>query len=240
MSTRTARARRPITFLFAGAILCVVGLAWADRPPPLPAEENCELWSGGASGNDPTVLVEVSLCPAENNEVSGRLQWSSLRSGWNVRRLEGRWSSGDRRQLTLSDSALLENRPEPGWRFCLIDSYDLQMVRPGRLEGTYASRQCDDNARIWLERREEAPPTAAASPPQQGERPPAEARTPDNRPAETPGPTPLPPPPPPGAEQDCAGCGSATHRPTRGLALFGLVLFALNLRRLLRGSRYRW
>ena len=147
--------RRPLAAVVLLA-LALPGAAWAQspvqetrrRPPPLERAPECAIWKGTVSGNDPSVEIEMKLCPS-GNAVSGMMQWSSLKSGWNRRAIEGRWSD-DKSALTLRDTSVVESRPEPGWRFCEVDSYDLKIVSPGNLEGTYRSVACNDNAKVKL------------------------------------------------------------------------------------------
>ena len=61
------------------------------RPPPLEPAPECSTWKGVVSGNDPSVEVEMKLCPS-GEAVTGMMQWSSLKSGWNRRAFEGRWN----------------------------------------------------------------------------------------------------------------------------------------------------
>lgn len=211
-----------IELLIFASVLLIASSVWAVRPPPLPLEEGCELWRGAVSGNDPTVQVEASLCPGEGNAVTGRLQWSSLKSGWNVRRLEGRWQSERRQKLSLRDTAIVEERPEPGWRFCRVDQYDLEVIRPNRMEGRYVSRPCDDTATIWLE-RQEAPSSDTSGP----------ADTSDT--VITPA-TPLPEMPALPAQvaddesdvrRGCLGCAVLPFTSARGFGVEGFFMFIL-------------
>ena len=121
------------------------------RPAPLVAPEGCELWVGTVSGNDPSVKVELVLCP-EGNAVRGTLQWSSTLSGSNVRDVQGSWDAS-RRSLTLRDLRVRDQHPEPGWRFCVVDDYRLTRTPGGALHGTYFSSACRDRARVRLQRR---------------------------------------------------------------------------------------
>lgn len=118
------------------------------RPPPLELAPECALWKGTVSGNDPSMEIAMTLCPS-GNAVSGIMQCSSLTSGWSRRAIEGRWSE-DKSALTLRDTSIVENRPEPGWRFCVVDQYDLKLVSPGDLEGTSRASACNDNATVKL------------------------------------------------------------------------------------------
>ncbi len=152
------------------------------RPPPLEKAPECELWKGKVSGNDPSVEVEMRLCAAAGDEVTGVFQWSSLRSGWNRRALVGRWSDG-RTKLALRDASILEERPQPGWRFCTVDDYDLTLTAPGALDGTYRSKACNDTAKVNL--KLEGPATAPATAPPPAPPPPAPPAAPSAPPAET-------------------------------------------------------
>ena len=102
-----------------------------EHPPDLVAEGDCEAWVGSVSGNDPSVRVSAQLCPVGEGGVNGRLQWSSLRSGYNVRAIEGRWLDGGK-SLELRDVRIVEQHPEPGWMFCTIDRYTLALAFRGR------------------------------------------------------------------------------------------------------------
>jgi hypothetical protein len=120
------------------------------RPPALPAQKGCELWRGTFSGNDPSVLVEARLCTDQEGHVSGLVQWSSLRSGYNVREVVGiRDTKGD---FSLYDQGFREYRPKGQWVFCLIDRYTLTRDTPDKLTGRYSSRLCSDDAQVELHR----------------------------------------------------------------------------------------
>lgn len=118
------------------------------RPPPLRPQSGCELWRGTFSGNDPSVLVEARLCTDDQNQVSGDIQWSSLRSGYNIRQVVGRRDLT--RRLLLHDVRFRDSRPRPGWRFCLINKYVLDPEGRDRLVGSYDSAACSDHARVDL------------------------------------------------------------------------------------------
>lgn len=118
------------------------------RPPPLRPQAGCELWHGTFSGNDPSVLVEARLCTDDQNQVNGEIQWSSLRSGYNIRQVVG--SRAPTRRLLLHDVRFRDSRPRAGWRFCLIDHYVLDPEGRDRLVGSYHSIACNDHARIDL------------------------------------------------------------------------------------------
>lgn len=154
----------------------------APRPPPLPPEPGCELWRGTSSGNDPSVEIEVRICRS-GDTFTGAFQWSSTRSGWNRRSIEGRVSDGGA-TVTMRDLAILEQRPQPGWMFCTVDRYSL--TRTGdTLAGRYDSEACTDHGTLQLRLvgTEPAPPPPATPPPT------------------------MPPPPPPAAR---SGCGCST------------------------------
>lgn len=69
-------------------LFVVTSTAFA-RPKLLDDKAGCERWLGTAAGNDPSVRVNLRLCPKDGG-VEGELQWSSLQSGWNLRRVVGR------------------------------------------------------------------------------------------------------------------------------------------------------
>lgn len=136
-----------------------------DYPPELDGgTPECTLWKGTVSGNDKTVRMMFRLCPSGGDDVSGTGQWSSKVSGYNVRKLSGRWLDGGKR-LELRDEAVIEQHPEPGWQFCAIDRYDL--TRSGNeLTGTYDSRACNDHATVNVTLvGDSAPASSSGSPP---------------------------------------------------------------------------
>lgn len=120
------------------------------KRPPVERDEPspCSHWQGTASGNDPSIVITVILCPREEGRVVGTLIWESKRSGTNTRTLEGTQSG---KSFTLRDVALA-GRPAPGWRFCKIDRYALALSGDSRLSGTYHSSECNDDATMTLER----------------------------------------------------------------------------------------
>ncbi len=129
----------------------------ARRPAPLPDEDGCEHYKGTSSGNDPSVRLDVILCPhADGTEgkVSGKLTWSSTVSGWNLRQLEGQWK-GD--QLKMKDLKILEEKPAGGFYFCTVDTYTLDRRPDGTLKGKYDSEACRDHATMTLVPVEAAP-----------------------------------------------------------------------------------
>ncbi len=124
-----------------------VSAAALEHPPILGEQRGCTDWVGTAHGNDPSVRLHLQICEA-GGTVTGRAQWSSLTSGWNVRVLEGT-RTGER--FVLRDVRIAESRPAPGWWFCPIDRWTLER-RGDQLEGRYESRSCDDRARVLLRR----------------------------------------------------------------------------------------
>lgn len=140
--------RRGLPFL-AFLVLCVAAPADAlERPPALVHQEGCELWRGTVSGNDPSVLAELRLCPSAGNTLVGKLQWSSTTSGYSIREVTGTKTGT---HYELHDTAFAQYRPAPGWRFCLVDRYQLDQ-RGDHLDGTYLASACTDHARVTLTR----------------------------------------------------------------------------------------
>ncbi len=135
-----------------GALLFVLVATHAAAPgtetnkPSSP----CTAWTGTVSGNDPSVSIAANLCEDGKGHVTGSLTWTSDRSGVNVRAVEGAWSS-DHAKLSMADVAITESRPNPGWRFCLVDSYELA-GSASSVAGTYHSSACSDEARVTLAR----------------------------------------------------------------------------------------
>ncbi|MBI4950596.1 MAG: hypothetical protein HY908_01050, partial [Myxococcales bacterium] len=184
-----------------------------EHPPDLVAEGECEAWIGTVSGNDPSVRVSARLCPAGGDAVKGQLQWSSLKSGYSVRDVEGRWLDG-KKKLDMRDVRVAESHPNPGWIFCTVDKYDLALEAPNELRGTYVSAACSDHARVTLSRvpKPAAPPGSgtATAPPSGPPQPPGPPGPPGSTspPEPPPGPGPAPrstdgvdvPPPPPVAD----------------------------------------
>jgi hypothetical protein len=153
------RTRRRRAIVLAAALLAIcpqLGHARPVRPDPLVAEAGCDRYRGVPVGaNDSTQQFELSVCPTADG-VHGKVQTSSLVSGWSVRASKGSWDAAGR-VLTLTETEFIESRPEPGWRFCLIDEIVLEKTAKG-LEGSYVSTACDDRAELVLEKLE---PTAA-------------------------------------------------------------------------------
>ena len=150
---RPSTRPHPIAAVALCAALCAAITAEAvdmeerQRPTPLKKRSGCELWVGDAvGGNDPTIAIELRICPAGEGKVTGQTQWSSLQSGWNLRETTGRWE-GD--TLVMEDVRFIELKPNPEWRFCLIDRYTFR--RDGRtLTGGYVSTPCNDHAELEL------------------------------------------------------------------------------------------
>lgn len=141
-----------LSVIVVGLCLGAPATAWAaERPAPLPDEDNCRHYRGTCSGNDPSVRLDVILCPHSdggNGRVAGKLQWSSTLSGWNLRRIEGSWSGST---LTFRDTKIIEEKPANGYYFCIIDPYVLEEDASGTLTGRYKSAACNDDASITLE-----------------------------------------------------------------------------------------
>lgn len=134
-----------LTFLIS-FYLGNIDLSADIRPKALSPQKNCELWIGTASGNDPSVQVELSLCENRNQELTGVLQWSSTKSGWNKRAVNGYKKENT---ILLHDEKFLENKPNKGWMFCLIDEYSLSISK-NTMQGVYESKACKDKARLSL------------------------------------------------------------------------------------------
>ena len=133
--------------LYAGATVALICLALGGDARAKPADR-CQRWAGWAKGNDSGIRLQLRICRTRRG-VAGTMRWDSKRSGWNVRRVVGRFSHGGKR-LRLRDTRITRQKPKPGWRFCLIDSYDLQRVGIGQLRGTYHSAACRDRAKLTL------------------------------------------------------------------------------------------
>lgn len=121
------------------------------RPPALEPTVSCDVWRGTSAGNDPTQEVEMRLCEtsAGSLEVRGEIQYSSLNSGWTRRSFVGA-RTPDRAHLTLRELVMLDDRPNPNWRFCLVDRYDLTPVGADAMTGEYVSRACSDHGRMSM------------------------------------------------------------------------------------------
>ncbi len=199
------------------------------RPPPLAPQPACELWRGAArGGNDPSVQAELLICPGAGGQVTGQTQWSSLLSGYNVRDTIGSWSN-DRRHLVLRDVRVREEHPQPNWRFCTIDHYDLVRMSPRRLEGSYDSAACRDHAALTLDLVGDVAsplPSSYAGPP-----------TP---PTARPHPPPRPPAPPSGGGVCSASSATGRSVPIGASAALFVIAGAAGARRRLSRSRRAW
>lgn len=143
-----------------GAFAASAGLAHAqsfahqrNRPPVLAPQPGCRTWRGTSSGNDPSTLIQIRLCPAPGRQdgfFTGELVWSSDNSGWNRRQVSGT-QSHDGLRLTLRDDRILEERPNPTWRFCTVDRYDLVVASDGSVSGSYDSAACTDHGVLNLQ-----------------------------------------------------------------------------------------
>jgi hypothetical protein len=140
--------RRALTL----AVLLVAAVAAPaialERPPPLTHLDGCELWRGTVSGNDPSVLTELRLCPSGADGLVGKLQWSSTTSGYSIREVEGTRRGT---HVELHDTRFAQYRPAGSWRFCLVDHYRLDQ-NGDHLDGSYDSAACRDHARVTLTR----------------------------------------------------------------------------------------
>jgi hypothetical protein len=236
-------------FAFAFAFVAPQAALALEHPKPLEPADGCERFIGTATGNS-SMRVVLRLCPTANG-LRGEAQCSSLQSGWSVREVRGTRSGS---AIRLVDVRLVEERPNPGWRFCTIDRWELER-RGDRLDGTYRSEACTDTATVRLRRMEDADT--------QGETSAAETQTEAIDEGRTPGPTPSPPATPPaepthvdvgderrtaddsiverGSERDVAreanaGCGCASSPVARGLdgvdgvCLAAMVLWSLRRR----------
>ena len=224
--------------LISLAITSLAGTAGAavEYPPELDAADDCTLWRGTVSGNDATVRMMFRLCPGAGDAVAGTGQWSSKVSGYNVRRLSGRWLDKGAR-LELHDEAVIEQHPEPGWRFCPIDRYAL--VRHGdELTGTYDSSACKDHATVSVTLVVTAPPAGASGVPAPSAPPPA-VSAPGSPSANAPSSSSPSDPKPPRASKSC-GC-SCPGRPAvpsgAFVALVALVALVTCWRRPPRAHR---
>lgn len=199
--------------------------AGARRPEPLGDEPGCRHYRGEPiGGNDVSQVFELVVCPGpEPGSVRATVQTSSLVSGWSSRASTGSWDAAGER-LSLRETEFIESRPEPGWRFCLIDAITLDKTPTG-LSGSYLSKACNDEARLELELLR--PPT-----------PEAPKTTPETTPAATPADSEdegaaaspeLRPEPKPDRKQR-AGCSCGSAPPDPSPAALGLVLLALAAR----------
>lgn len=131
---------------FAAALLAL-GCKQPSSLPPVAdvvVPPGCAQFRGAVTGNDRT-QVRLVLCRTAQG-FQGWIRYASETSGWSLREVAGQLD-GD--ALVLHDVRFLENHPERGWEFCLVDRYDLE--RTGDfVDGRYSSTLCDDRARIAL------------------------------------------------------------------------------------------
>ncbi len=121
-----------------------------QHPALMSDKAGCTSWVGHLEGsNDPEARIQLQLCP-NGEAITGKMQWSSLVSGWSVRSIEGSWNTSHT-ELRLRDIELLEDRPEPGWTFCTVDAYRLS-ISGETMTGTYVSESCNDRATLHLQR----------------------------------------------------------------------------------------
>ncbi|MCC6524811.1 MAG: hypothetical protein IT373_19300 [Polyangiaceae bacterium] len=188
------RAVRGLALAFAALSVSAPARA-STHPPDLAAEGDCDAWVGTVNGNDPDMRVSARICPASGGDaVRGRFQTSSLKSGYSVRDFEGRWVDGKKR-LDARDVRLVEDRPNPGWRFCTVDRYDLLLETPDRLAGKLHAEACSDHASVVLTRvPRPSPPAGSAS---SGGPPVGTATGASPSPSPSPSGTSAPPPDPP-------------------------------------------
>jgi hypothetical protein len=106
---------------------------------------DCACFSGASHGND-DVRTLLRLC-RDGASVSGTFDWVGSRSGTNTRALSGSTTDGG---VTLHDDAIVAQHPNPGWRFCTVDRYDLRWLPDGGLGGTFWSAAFADRATMEL------------------------------------------------------------------------------------------
>ncbi|MEQ1504193.1 MAG: hypothetical protein ABMB14_18265 [Myxococcota bacterium] len=114
--------------------------------PPLPVGA-CACFEGTTHGND-DVTARLRLCH-DLEGITGVFRWVGTRSGLSERALAGAPVSGG---VQLRDLKLTIDRPNPGWRFCPVDRYDLQWTATGGLTGSFWSSACADRAELALDR----------------------------------------------------------------------------------------
>ncbi len=217
--------------LIGAGLLSAPSTVWARtepaaRPPPLEGRTGCELWVGTVSGNDPSVLVEALICEGIDGSVSGQLQWSSLTSGYSIRDISGQWSQS-RDKLAMSDSRIVVNKPNPGWRFCTVDQYDLTLIAPTKLRGSYRSSACSDTAKVELDKKVVPAPVPTLEP-EEPSPPPASEPEAESRDPKQP------------AASGCSCRSAADDGAAGGSVLTALALLALTRRRVRRCRRGAW
>lgn len=209
----------------SAALLCMspaIAQAKAARPDPLPAEAGCDHYRGQPVGaNDSTQQFELMVCTSADG-VRAKVQTSSLVSGWSVRQSVGSWDAAGR-VLSLRETEFIESKPEPGWRFCLIDSIVLEKTDSG-LTGNYVSEACNDRAQLELVKLEPDDPAAGTNETSGGERP--AAPPPPVAPPEAP--PPESEPEPNQTKRGCA-CELASAEPSAlAWLLLGLLVFTIH------------
>jgi hypothetical protein len=118
-------------------------------PPGRLGDGECRCWRGSVSGNDPGVVAYLYLC-RKGELVSGMARYDSPRSGASVREVSGRVAPRES-TLYLHDERIVQERAAAGWRFCLVDAYELNLdPRTGALAGSYRSAACRDHALLNL------------------------------------------------------------------------------------------
>ena len=162
---RICRAAVSAAVALAAILILPQSARATARPDPLEPGPGCDRWVGESGGNDPTVQLDLVLCP-EGQSVQGQTQWSSLRSGWNLRVVEGSWST-DGKTLSLRDVRIVKEKPNPGWRFCTIDLYELHKRGDSKLQGSYHSSSCHDDAWVRLSRVPSSSPVEPSADPAQ-------------------------------------------------------------------------
>lgn len=213
MLERLARTSATWVVLLAMVVWPDVAQAAAKRPPPLADQDGCEHYRGTSSGNDPSVRLDVLLCPHEDGtagKVQGQVQWSSTLSGWNLRDIDGSWSDG---KLELRDLAITEQKPESGYRFCTIDVYALSQGSDSKLSGTYDSVACEDHATLELTPLEPAKPASSTKTPEAPKQEPSKPEPAKPEPSKAPATKPKP---------DSAGGCNCSVAPLMVLPLLGL------------------
>ena len=201
-------------------VLLASSTAQAGHPALMEVRKGCETWVGKASGNDPNVRVQLEIC-THGTEVEGRLQWSSLQSGWNVRKVMGRW---DGNRLTARDAGILEEKPNPGWYFCSVDQYAL--TRSGKsLAGSYVAKKCNDKATLSLTLQSTTPASSSS------ERRADHVSSSATHPNPTPRYVPPPAPRPAASDNGTLGCSVLRRPPAAWLPGFLLVVVVRRSRR---------
>ena len=137
-------------------------------PPGRMADGECRCWRGTVSGNDPGVVAHLYLC-RKGELLSGTARYDSPRSGASVREVSGRVAPEESTlshaipglglagvaprgsKLLLRDERIVQSRAAAGWRFCLVDAYELNLdAKTGELAGSYRSEGCRDYALLHL------------------------------------------------------------------------------------------